>query len=670
MQSNPPFARPLTRRLLLAAAAAVVAGCAPARVPDPLTRSLPGSGPEVQGEFWYQLARRPLTSNDDAFHALLLYADGADPAGTYGARVAVLEGRHLLPAGFAGRADDAVDRGTLAVALDGLLHVRGGLTMRLFGPSPRYALRAAVDRGLFPPSSPNQAISGGAFVGVMQKAEELERGDPSDGPADQLPDQVHPVAPAVAVAVAVAVAAAPAPPPPPPVDWPPVPPIYLDEVAAALAAPTTAPADAAAAAGPVHLRAIVLAVQGELVEIRPDPAAAWKRARPGMVLREGTEIRTGPKSAVRFIIPADEAFCLDSQGDVVLQQAVVDLRRARTRLGLAYGRVREDLSHTPIAIEAAGLEHDTVIQSPNAALALRGTKVSLCEQPSFAPVAISLTGRATFTNTAGRRVAFGAAGRRHVVIVGDQTAAAQQAAAGEAALSGGGNTARLAFETREQSIVTQRGGFQRGDVVVGDLHLSDFGTGGTGGPALPGGLDFVLQWTGGPQKTLNDLNLAVFSPLSTAAAPDYVANPPFTVSLTPNSPASKQLRTTTYPESSRSGGRISANSVGPDGLELAYWPKTYPTGNYQVRVYDLVDALNPPAATVDPVPYTVDVYRGGTHLATYHSTIGQLQTSPTIVVPVAASTAAPVATATARAKGRAAGGGGRGAGGGRGRAAG
>ena len=36
-------------------------------------------------------------------------------------------------------------------------------------------------RGIFPPSSPNQILTGGTFVGVMQKAEEFELGSPADG---------------------------------------------------------------------------------------------------------------------------------------------------------------------------------------------------------------------------------------------------------------------------------------------------------------------------------------------------------------------------------------------------------------------------------------------------------------------------------------------------------
>ena len=157
-----------------------------------------------------------------------------------------------------------------------------------------------------------------------------------------------------------------------------------------------------------------------------------------------------------------------------------------------------------------------------------------------------------------------------------------------------------------------------GDVVVGNLHLSDFHN------KLPGALDFVLQWTGGPKNSLNDLNLAVFSPLSTASKPDFVANPPFTVSLTPGQPVDRaRFRATSYPETSRSGGSISKNSFGPDGLELASWPASYPVGTYRVVVFNFLDAKPPPTSVVNPVTYTIDVFLNGKKLInTFTGSIG------------------------------------------------
>ena len=79
------------------------AGCQAVRVPQPpLTASLAANEPDARLEFWHQLSALPVASNDDAFHALLLYFDGTDPSADFGTRVETLKSRGMLPRGFAG----------------------------------------------------------------------------------------------------------------------------------------------------------------------------------------------------------------------------------------------------------------------------------------------------------------------------------------------------------------------------------------------------------------------------------------------------------------------------------------------------------------------------------------------------------------------------------------
>src|ERR1700712_4830597 len=94
-----------------------LAGCHSAKVAEPLTAKLGGSDPDSQMEFWHTLAERNLTSNDEAFHGLLLYLSDADPATDYAGRVTVLKSRGLLDANFHQPADQAVERGILAQAI-------------------------------------------------------------------------------------------------------------------------------------------------------------------------------------------------------------------------------------------------------------------------------------------------------------------------------------------------------------------------------------------------------------------------------------------------------------------------------------------------------------------------------------------------------------------------
>jgi hypothetical protein len=175
---------PSSARLLLAGCLSLFAlcvGCQTARVEKPITATAGGNDPDQQIDFWHRLAEQPITSYDDAFHALLLFADGQDPANDYAGRVAALKTRGWLANGFDRPAEEAVDRGTVSVALAKALEVRGGLVMSLFGPSRRYATKELEFLEVFPASSPNQTFSGSEFLAVMSKAEEYQKAEQSGG---------------------------------------------------------------------------------------------------------------------------------------------------------------------------------------------------------------------------------------------------------------------------------------------------------------------------------------------------------------------------------------------------------------------------------------------------------------------------------------------------------
>jgi hypothetical protein len=157
-------------------------------VAQPLAPELSKSDPDAQVEFWHALPDRKAVSNDEAFHGLLLFADGDDKSADYAGRVDTLKQRRLIPGNFTGAAAEPVRRGTVAVALAQILSIRGGLTMHVFGPSPRYAVRELQYAGLFPPSSPQQTFSGAEFLGIIGRAEDYQR---AQGPAEALtpPDQ-------------------------------------------------------------------------------------------------------------------------------------------------------------------------------------------------------------------------------------------------------------------------------------------------------------------------------------------------------------------------------------------------------------------------------------------------------------------------------------------------
>lgn len=147
-------------------------GCTAARVERPVVLDYDSDTAEAQIGFWHALAEEPRVSNDDAFHGLLLLADGADEAEDYAQRVELLKSRGWLADSFDGSADTAVTRGDVARAITQILEIKGGLTMRLFGPVPRYAMRELMYQRLYPPSSVRQTFTGTEYLAVIARVED------------------------------------------------------------------------------------------------------------------------------------------------------------------------------------------------------------------------------------------------------------------------------------------------------------------------------------------------------------------------------------------------------------------------------------------------------------------------------------------------------------------
>jgi hypothetical protein len=176
----------------------MICGCTSTAKPGkPLAAELAGSDPDAQVNFWHSLVDQPVTTNDEAFHGLLLYVDGKDDSADYVARVNTLKARKMLPAGWDEPATDAVRRGTVAVALMRVLNERGGVTTTLLegltgGPTSRYATRELMFLNVYPSSTPNQSFSGNEFVGVIGRVEDFQRGNPENVSAQVLPGEMNP----------------------------------------------------------------------------------------------------------------------------------------------------------------------------------------------------------------------------------------------------------------------------------------------------------------------------------------------------------------------------------------------------------------------------------------------------------------------------------------------
>jgi hypothetical protein len=315
----------------------------------------------------------------------------------------------------------------------------------------------------------------------------------------------------------------------------------------------TQPTTTGAAGEAQKLTVIVTGIEGS-VRVRANDAAAWQKVELGMELTEDAEFQTGPRSAVRFVIPPDQTITLDRLGTVKVVRAIEENGTIKTDLGMKYGRTRYD-------IDAGGRQHEAAIRSPSSTLAVRGTQVSLYDQRPFIPEAVSLTGRANFRDFR-KSLAFGGPGAGKTKV--SQAASSAAAYAMEQAVVD--PTIARARTAQEQQLVDtliSRGSFvffdrQAGiDVVTGGIPPNDRQL----RSILPGKLNFVLRWSGNA-----DLNLNISALLESTE--ELAIFPVGGLNV------------------SRDGGKTSFDHRGgPNGgIEIVHWPAGFSNGQYSIGV--------------------------------------------------------------------------------------
>lgn len=247
------------------------------------------------------------------------------------------------------------------------------------------------------------------------------------------------------------------------------------------------------------LEAEITGVEG-LAEVRQGDDQPWVPAKVGMKVGEMAEFRTGPHSAIRFVIAPDQTITVDRLGIVKLLKAINDNGTIRTNVGMKYGRTRYD-------IEAAGRAHDASITTPNSTLAVRGTQFSATDQRPFPTEAVSLTGTVQYRD-AKKQIAFGARGAGKTKVNSDTP----NAAALGLTLATQDPSISLARSEAENNLVNNL--LASGSTVFFDRDLGiKVVRGGTPPtdqqlvPALPGVLNIVARW-----HTNADLNLSVSTP--------------------------------------------------------------------------------------------------------------------------------------------------------------
>lgn len=185
------------------AAAALLPACARTMVLDQLKTDYAAGDTDKELEYWHSLPGRPVVSNNEGLHGLILFTLDSDKTGSYPRRVQLAKDRGWLPMDFDEPGELSMTRGTLARALAIELEIKGGVMMRVLGPIPRYAIRELIYlRIMADPSTENQSITGVEFVGVISKAQDYQMlkserppiPEPAGDPQGQPPAQPAPEA--------------------------------------------------------------------------------------------------------------------------------------------------------------------------------------------------------------------------------------------------------------------------------------------------------------------------------------------------------------------------------------------------------------------------------------------------------------------------------------------
>jgi hypothetical protein len=289
----------------------------------------------------------------------------------------------------------------------------------------------------------------------------------------------------------------------------------LANAQAATEATTESATEPTTAAGPLQIT--VTAVQGG-AQYRPDSKSKWQAVTVGLDLSEGVEFRTGPKGTIQFTVGTDQVYRVDRLTVVKMLRANLNPDGTiRTDVGMTYGRVSKD-------VDLPSRPHQDTIISPSSTLAVRGTRVSLYDQPPYAPEAVSLTGAANYKHLNHPTVHLGAHGSGKAKVNADSSGPGEYQLTSNLIDPNGEFSGRT--DTEIQTLLATLGGLSGNQLGVFQSLASTNGiapaTTVIGAVPVPGELQFEVFWTTTtPGTTANPntvVQFGVTSPLGDTAS--------------------------------------------------------------------------------------------------------------------------------------------------------
>ena len=168
---GPPMRFDVLPRLTCVACVMALSACQPYMLKSSAVDKF--AAPQQEIEFLDALEDMSAVTNNDALHGLLIIEDGKDLSNDYQERVAQGIRRKWLSSSFDLPANAAAHIGWMAGAGCRIMKVQGGVTMMIFGPIDRYALKELIYMQILPLRTDNQSLSGAEFIDYMNRLERI-----------------------------------------------------------------------------------------------------------------------------------------------------------------------------------------------------------------------------------------------------------------------------------------------------------------------------------------------------------------------------------------------------------------------------------------------------------------------------------------------------------------
>ena len=127
---------------------------------------------ETDAEFFMSLSYKRVAMVDDGYRAVAILARGKDDLKEPGKCRDFLLERKIALQKWGLAPDEPLTKGKLAYMVCQALGIKGGVTMRLFGPSQRYCLFECEYLELMTGGAPYEHVTGGELVSTIDRADQ------------------------------------------------------------------------------------------------------------------------------------------------------------------------------------------------------------------------------------------------------------------------------------------------------------------------------------------------------------------------------------------------------------------------------------------------------------------------------------------------------------------